>query len=685
MNFNFWIAALLSACLAVAPPRALADEVIELTGEAPASTAPVHVVGRAAIERSNANTAADVLALVPGLAVDGPHNARDRNAHVRIRGFDARYTLVLVDGQRVTGKDTRGVVDLSTIPAGTIERIEVIKGPQAARFGGDAIGGVVNIVTRRAGEGTRAEAFAGYGSFDTRDVAGFFATRAGDVGVHVYARHEISDGWSDAYDLDRTLRMVTGKVDARGTDKSSVTASQTWERGADTIELAQRVHAGHDYKHKLSTRYVEEGTIEGETAVLELDGTARWTHRSASGDPWIASAYVARHGSEKHEHKDVVQRRSGRDVGRLEADELDEIAHWSAVAHGEHRRAAGRRHYLTAIVEWRSELRAADNHSVRTERDPDGLITGHADFRDPQRVYRVHEGIASLVVQDELTAGGAWAWQPAVRVDWHTAWGVQLAPSSAVAWRPSPRWIVRAATGLGWETPSIESRMISPVPDLDVPGDRHVVGNPDLVAERSLGNELSAQFRSDPDGLRRWRWSAGVSVFRNDFRDMIAKEIVDDYLGTGLPLEREVNLGRAVTQGAELAADLALGRRFFVAASYTRLLSRNGTTGAPLDRVAPHTATAQASWSERRTGTNVYAVARRVGAAPRLDGAGFPRPEGPLPALLVTQLRVEQRVARHVALSAQVDNVAGATWDKDADGDTDLPPPSLFVGAWGRF
>lgn len=685
MDFKLPPRHLLAVALLAAATPARADEVIEVHGTAPVTTGPMDVVDRAAIERSNANTAADVLATVPGIALDGPHNARDRNAHVRIRGFDARYTLVLIDGQRAAGKDTRGVVDLSTIPAGAIERIEVIKGPQAALYGGDAIGGVVNIVTRRADEQTHAEAFAGYGSFDTRDVAGLFSTRHGALGVHVYARHEISDGWSDDYDLDRTLRMVTAKVDARGTEKSTVTSSLAWERGADTVGLSQRLYLGRSYKRKLTTKFVEEGTIEGTESALDLDSTLTWTHRTAAGNPWIVAGYLARHGSEKDEHKNVVLRRSGRDVGSLEADELDEVTHWTATAHAEHRRAAGTHHYLTALVEWRSELRAADNHSVRTERDVDGLITGLADFRDPQRVYETHEGIASFAIQDEYNAGGTWAWQPAVRVDWHTTWGVLLAPSSAIAYRPTSRWLLRAATGLGWETPSIESRMISPVPDLDVTGDRYIVGNPDLVAEKSLANELGAQYRSDPDGARRWRWSASASVFRNDFRDMIATEIVDDYESSGLPLEREINLGRAVTQGIEAAAGFEHGDHLVLGATYTRLLSLNGMTETPLDRVAPHAATAQASWSERRTGTTVHSLARWVAEAPRLDAAGYPRPEGPVPALLLTQIRVEQRVARHISLSAQVDNVVGATWDKDADGDTDLPPTSLFVGAWGRF
>lgn len=665
------------------------DEVIVVTGAAPPPAAPTTVIDRAAIERSNASTAADVLALVPGLALDGPHNARDRHAHVRVRGFEPRYTLVLVDGRRVTGKDSRGVVDLSTIPAAGVERIEVIKGPHAARLGGDAIGGVINVVTRRTGDRSAAEAFAGYGSFDTRTVGGRLAARAGALGLAMFVRHERSDGWSDAHDLDRTLRQITARSDPRRTVRSIATAALDWERGADRLEVDPRVTLGQAHKRKVSTRYVEEGTITGDEHTVEVDGGARWTRRDDRGRPWIVSGQLARLAATRDERRDLVLRRNGRDVGSLEAHVTDLGVHWTGSASVEHRRAAGHHHWLVASAGWRSDLRVADNHARERRRDPDGLVTSDAEFRDPGHVYRAHEGAAWLAVEDEVALGAAWSLAPAIRVEWQTTWGGAAAPSVAAAWRPATRWIVRAAAGLGWETPSLEARMISVVPELDVHGDRYVIGNPELVPERSLATEAGVEYRADPDGAARRRWSVALNAFRNDFRDKLVREVVDDWMATGLPLEREINLGRAVTQGVEVQATWQQGRASTVplaaTAAYTYLWTRDGDTGGVLDRVAPHAASVTASGALDRTGTALHLTGRWSAAAPRVDASGAPRLEGPLPPLWLAQLRVEQRVGAHVVVTAQIDNLLAATWDKDADGDTDLPPPSLFVTAAGRL
>jgi len=67
---------------------------------------------------------------------------------VQMQGLDAKYTLVLVDGPRATGR-VGGTIDLSRFPAEDIEQVEIIKGPASALYGSDAIAGVINIITRR--------------------------------------------------------------------------------------------------------------------------------------------------------------------------------------------------------------------------------------------------------------------------------------------------------------------------------------------------------------------------------------------------------------------------------------------------------------------------------------------------------------------------------------------------------
>jgi vitamin B12 transporter len=147
--------------------------------------APVIVIDRATIERSAANDAADLLRFHAGLDL-ARNGGPGQSTAVFIRGAESNHTLVLIDGVRVN-PGTIGLPALQDIAPDMIERIEVVKGPRSALWGSDAIGGVVNIVTRRGSrDGWVAE--AGYGDYDTRKASlnggmPLSATAALDFGV----------------------------------------------------------------------------------------------------------------------------------------------------------------------------------------------------------------------------------------------------------------------------------------------------------------------------------------------------------------------------------------------------------------------------------------------------------------------------------------------------------------------
>jgi vitamin B12 transporter len=127
--------------------------------------APVIVIDRATIERSAANDAGDLLRFHAGLDL-ARNGGPGQSTAVFIRGAESNHTLVLIDGVRVN-PGTIGLPALQDIAPDMIERIEVVKGPRSALWGSDAIGGVINIVTRRGSrDGWIAE--AGYGDYDTR-------------------------------------------------------------------------------------------------------------------------------------------------------------------------------------------------------------------------------------------------------------------------------------------------------------------------------------------------------------------------------------------------------------------------------------------------------------------------------------------------------------------------------------
>ncbi|MDT8402994.1 TonB-dependent receptor domain-containing protein [Sulfuriflexus sp.] len=128
--------------------------------------APVIVISRDEIERSQAVDIADLLRFHAGLDI-----ARNGNpgsvTSLFIRGTESNHTLVMIDGVKINPGTTGGAA-LNNIDPEMIERIEVVKGPRSALYGSEAIGGVINIITRRAPAGTTVDAQLGFGADQTR-------------------------------------------------------------------------------------------------------------------------------------------------------------------------------------------------------------------------------------------------------------------------------------------------------------------------------------------------------------------------------------------------------------------------------------------------------------------------------------------------------------------------------------
>ena len=147
--------------------------------------APVTVITREELARSLSTDTAELLRMYAGVEV-ARTGGTGQPASVFIRGGESNHTLVLLDGVRMN-PGTIGNASLQNIPPESIERIEIVKGPRSTLYGSDAIGGVINIITRKSTpDGIGAEAQVGYGSDDTRRASGLFdiGGEIGSAGLH---------------------------------------------------------------------------------------------------------------------------------------------------------------------------------------------------------------------------------------------------------------------------------------------------------------------------------------------------------------------------------------------------------------------------------------------------------------------------------------------------------------------
>lgn len=226
--------------------------------------APVIVIDEATIDRSAPTDISDLLRFHAGLELSR-NGGPGQTTAVFIRGADSNHTLVMIDGVRMS-PGTIGVAALQNIPPEMIERVEVVKGPRSALWGTDAIGGVINVVTRRGSrDGWSTE--AGYGSYDTRKASlnggvPLGSTTAVDFGVSWLA----SDGMPTREE---------SQVD-RGYDDLSFSAALTGRAGEADLSLRHWSASGNTEYSDYFVAPVDQDYANSTTAAeLRLPATER--------------------------------------------------------------------------------------------------------------------------------------------------------------------------------------------------------------------------------------------------------------------------------------------------------------------------------------------------------------------------------------------------------------------------
>ncbi|MCW5632850.1 MAG: TonB-dependent receptor [Rubrivivax sp.] len=224
---------------------AAAETIVVTAGRTPqplsSVLADVSVLDRTAIERSGAVGVAELLARLPGIEFarnGGPGTATT----VFIRGSETRHAALYIDGMRVDAQGTGGAL-WEQVPLEQIERIEVLRGPAAAVYGSDAVGGVVQLFTRRGSGPPRATASAGVGSHDTARVQAGLSGSADAFDYSLSASHGRSEGFS-------ARTPAVANPDDDGWRRSAAQARAGWQltpaHRVDASLLASRLRAQVD-------------------------------------------------------------------------------------------------------------------------------------------------------------------------------------------------------------------------------------------------------------------------------------------------------------------------------------------------------------------------------------------------------------------------------------------------------
>ncbi|GAB1582375.1 TonB-dependent receptor [Phyllobacterium phragmitis] len=469
------------------------------------------------LEQRQIRYVADALRQVPGFAVSRT-GAAGGVTQVRVRGAEANQLLVMIDGVEANEMSS-GEYDFGGLLADDIDRIEILRGPQSAFWGSNAMAGVVNIITKRG----ERNGFTVKG----RSEAGTQGTFLGGLSL---------SGGGENYDmaLSGTWRRSDGfNISDFGSEKdgdrnATVNGRLTLELTPDltiegTLRYVDRRNAidPQDFAWGSPTYgYVIDG--DEETAAREFFGSLGATHVSLDGALTQKARFTG--GDMHREYFQNGSRTSWNDGNRYTGS-------YQATYAFETPGFLGASHQITGGYEWERETFLPSHLDETLSRDTNALV---AEYR------------GEFLDQLFLNAG--------IRRDWNDRFSNTVTYSLSGAWKiPDSTTRLHASVGTGITKPTFFEQF-GYVPD-------SFTGNPDLTPEKSLGWDIGVEH-----GFFGGLLVADITYFNQDLTD----EIITVYGGAPDYTSTVVNGdGKSRRQGVELSATLNLFDGFQAGASYT--------------------------------------------------------------------------------------------------------------------
>ncbi|UTD55988.1 ligand-gated channel protein [Halomonas sp. MS1] len=547
-----------SAVLAQETPR-LDDVVVTASGfEQQISSAPasISVISREELERGHYQNVTDALRDVPGVIVTGG-GAGDRGNDISIRGMPSQYTLILVDGRPQNSRESRpngsaGFEQDWLPPLQAIERIEVVRGPMSTLYGSDAIGGVINVITRKVADEWHGNVQLdtvlqeNSNSGDSRQ-ANFYLSGplVGDrLGLQLYGRasERDEDDILNGYE-EKSLQSLTARLNFAANDNHDFTA----EAGVTEQDRYSRVGRSG----------AAEGCRGGCTdSIGEYTNTHVAVTHSGRFDWGTSETFVQRERSDN----------KSRDI-----EITNTTAKTSAVI------PLGM-HLVTVGASYEEE----SLNDTTTNR-----ISDRTEIENSQR---------ALFVEDEWMLTDTWALTGGLRVDDDDNFGSHVSPRLYSVWNATPDWTLKGGVSTGYRSPSL--REITPDWG-QVSRGGNIYGNPDLKPETSLNKEIALLYANEA-GL-----SGSLTLFHNDFEDKITRIACPVDICTDGPNDfgsdptYRVNVDEAITQGVEASLAAPLTDAVSLTASYTFTDSEQKSgqyAGEPLTQLPRHQVSATLDW-----------------------------------------------------------------------------------------
>ncbi len=526
--------------------------------DAPAS---ISVITREDLDKKFYRDVNDALVEVPGVIVTGGGDRQD----ISLRGMGPKYTLILIDGKRQNSRETRtnsdstGVEGGWTPPLSAIERIEVVRGPMSSLYGSDAMGGVINIITRKV-----PDAWGGEIRLDTTIQE---SSKSGDI-------YQGNFYLAGPIKTDLLGLQIYGQATQR--DEDNIFDGYR-KRNSDSVtaKLALTPNRDHDIVLEATTMRQKLQETLGKTVAplapgeaCSRNGCPASSETDYRSNKWALS-HTGRWGwgvSDSYVQQEEFDNRSR----QMKIKNLDLQTSWSLPLGS---------HMLTLGGSYLSQ-RLTDQ-------------TGNQLAGGPSKVDRYQWAVFA---EDEWRLTDSFALTAGLRMDEDENFGSHFSPRLYGVWHMAERWTLKGGVSTGFRAPDLRQTVAGWG---QVSRGGNMYGNPDLTPEKSVTEEIGILY-DNGEGF-----NAGLTVFNNDFKDKItrvacpATQCTDGPNQFGSDPTTYMNVDKANSRGVEANLKLPLSRDWSLTSSYTFTKSEQKSgqyKGQPLNQLPKHLFTTTVNW-----------------------------------------------------------------------------------------
>ncbi|HIE9622551.1 TPA: siderophore enterobactin receptor FepA [Klebsiella quasipneumoniae subsp. quasipneumoniae] len=572
-------------------------------------------------KRPPARDVSEIIRTMPGVNLTGNSTSgqRGNNRQIDIRGMGPENTLILIDGKPVTSRnsvrlgwrgerDTRG--DTSWVPPEMIERIEVIRGPAAARYGNGAAGGVVNIITKKTGDEWHGSWNTYMNAPEHKDEGSTKRTNfslsgplGGDFSFRLFGNLDKTqaDAWdiNQGHQSERTgIYADTLPAGREGVKNKNIDGLVRWEFAPmQSLEF----EAGYSRQGNLyagDTQNTNSNDLVKENYGKETNRLYRNTYSVTWNGAWdngVTTSNWAQYERTRNSRKG--EGLAGGTEGIFNSNQFTDIDLADVMLHSEVSIPFDYlvNQNLTLGSEW-NQQRMKDKAS-NTQALSGGEIPGYdSTGRSP---YSKAE-IFSLFAENNMELTDTTMLTPALRFDHHSIVGNNWSPSLNLSQGLWDDFTLKMGIARAYKAPSLYQT--NPNYILYSKGQGcyaskdgcYLQGNEDLKAETSINKEIGLEFKRNG-------WLAGVTWFRNDYRNKIEAGYAPVYQnGKGTDLYQWENVPKAVVEGLEGTLNVPVSETVNWTNNITYMLqSKNKETGDRLSIIPEYTLNSTLSWQVR--------------------------------------------------------------------------------------